>query len=66
MIGRKVYIQELNQIGTVREMSGQQVKTVEVQTPDGPKLVDVLQKGYKVLNLVLAILQLILKFFGKG
>lgn len=63
MVGKKVYIQDLNQIGTVREMSGQRIKTVEVQTPDGPKLVDVLEKGYKVISLILAILQLILKFF---
>ena len=63
--GTKVYVEELGQVGIVREMSGQQVKTVEVQTPDGPKVVDVLEKGYKVLTLVLGILQLILKFFGK-
>lgn len=63
MIGKRIYIEELNQVGIVREMSGQNVKTVEVQTPDGPKLVDVLEKGYKVLSLVMAILQLFLKFF---
>ena len=65
MIGKKVFIQELNQVGLVREMSGDKIKTVEVQTPDGPKLVDVLEKGYKVISLILGILQLILKFFGK-
>jgi len=65
MIGKKVFIQELNQVGTVREMAGGQIKTVEVQTPDGPKLVDVLEKGYKVISLILAILKLILNFFGR-
>jgi hypothetical protein len=65
MIGKKVYIQDLDQLGLVRSMAGEQVETVEVQTPDGPKLVNVLEKGYKVISLVLAILQLLLKFFGK-
>ena len=66
MIGKRVYIEELNQVGIVREMTGQKVKTVEVQTPDGPQVVDVLEKGYKIISLVLAILQLILKFFKPG
>jgi len=65
MVGKKVFIKELGQIGTVQELAGGKVKTVEVETPDGPKVVDVLEKGYKVLTLVLGILQLILKFFGK-
>lgn len=65
MIGKKVYIKELNQLGTVRSMAGGEVENVEVQTPDGPKLINVLENGYKVLNLVLAILKLILNFFGK-
>jgi hypothetical protein len=65
MIGKKVYIQDLDQLGLVRSMAGAQVETVEVQTPDGPKLVNVLEKGYKVISLVLAILQLLLKFLGK-
>lgn len=66
MKGKRVYIEELNQVGIVREMAGQEVKTVEVQTPDGPKLVDVLEKGYKVLSLIMAIVQLFLKFFKPG
>lgn len=65
MIGKKVFIEELRQVGTVRSMSGNQIKDVEVQTPDGPKLVDVLEKGYKVLSLILAILKLLLNFFVK-
>lgn len=65
MIGRKVYIRELDQLGVVREMSDRLVKKVEVQTPDGPKLVDVLEKGYKVISLVLAIWKLVLNFFGR-
>lgn len=65
MIGKKVYIEELRQIGTVRGMSGNTIKDVEVQTPDGPKLVDVLEKGYKVLSLLVAILKLVLNFFVK-
>lgn len=65
MIGKKVYIEELNQIGTVRTMTGGEIENVEVQTPDGPKLVNVLEQGYKVLTLVLAILKLVLNFFGK-
>jgi hypothetical protein len=63
--GTKVYVEELGQVGIVQELVGGKVKTVEVQTPDGPKVVDVLERGYKVLTLVLGILQLILKFFGK-
>lgn len=65
MIGKPVYIKELDQMGTVRTMAGGEVENVEVQTPDGPKLVNVLEQGYKVVSLVLAILQLLLKFFGK-
>lgn len=65
MIGKKVYIEELRQVGTVRGMSGNKIKEVEVQTPDGPKLVDVLEKGYKVLSLLVAILKLVLNFFVK-
>lgn len=66
MIGKKVFIQELNQVGIVKSMSGGKVETVEVQTPDdGPKLINVLEKGYKVISLLLALLKLILNFFGK-
>ena len=46
-------------------MAGANIETVEVQTPDGPKVINVLEKGYKIISLVMAILQLILKFFGK-
>jgi hypothetical protein len=67
MIGRRVYIEELGQLGTVEEMTpdGKKVKTVRVQTPDGPKLVDILEKGYKILTMAMALLKLILSFFGK-
>lgn len=65
MIGKKVYIQDLDQVGRVRSMAGANIETVEVQTPDGPKVINVLEKGYKIISLVLAIFQLLLKFFGK-
>lgn len=65
MIGKKVYIQDLDQVGRVRSMAGEKIETVEVQTPDGPQVINVLEKGYKILSLVLAIFQLLLKFFGK-
>lgn len=47
-------------------MSGNKVETVEVQTPDdGPKIINVLEKGYKIISLILALLKLFLNFFGK-
>lgn len=65
MIGKKVFIQELGQFGIVQTMAGGQVETVKVETPDGPKTINILEKGYKVLSLILAILKLVLQFFGK-
>lgn len=65
MIGKKVFIEDLNQIGIVHSMKGDKIETVEVQTPDGPKLIDILEKGYKVISLILGILKLVLSFFGK-
>jgi hypothetical protein len=65
MIWKKVFIQDFDQVGRVRYMAGANIETVEVQTPDGPKVINVLEKGYKIISLVMAILQLILKFFGK-
>lgn len=65
MIGKKVFIEDLKQVGIVRSMSGEKIKTVEVETPEGPKLIDILEKGYKVISLILGILKLVLSFFGK-
>lgn len=66
MIGKTVFIQELGQFGIVKTMSGNKVETVEVQTPDdGPKIINVLEKGYKIISLILALLKLFLNFFGK-
>lgn len=64
-IGKKVYIEELNQVGTVRSMAAGKIENVEVETPDGPKLINILEKGYKVISLILAFLKLLLNFFGK-
>jgi len=65
MIGKKVFISELKQFGVVRSMAGDKVETVEVETPTGPQVINILEKGYKVLSLILAILKLVLNFFGK-
>jgi len=63
MIGKRVYIKELGQLGTVRTVRNGAPEEVEIQTPEGPKIINVLDKGYKVLTLLLAILRLLLQAF---
>jgi len=64
--GTKVYIKELKQVGTVEDVAPNgAVQTVKVETPEGPKVVEVLEKGFQILTLLRAIFELFLNFFKK-
>lgn len=61
--GKRVFIKEMGQFGHVKELDGMgQVKTVTVVTEEGPKVVDVIEKGFNVVTLFASILKLILQF----
>lgn len=62
-MSKKVYIVETQQIGTVLTYKDGKPETVEVQTPTGPEIVNVLEKGWKVINLLRGVLDLLLAFF---
>lgn len=64
--GNRVFIKELQQFGTIEDIAPNgMVQTVKVDTPEGGKIVNVLEKGYNLLTLFRAMIELLLKFFKK-
>lgn len=58
---RKVFVKELDQFATVIETTeAGEVKKVEVETPSGTKLIDVLEKGYTVISTLKALFEIII------
>ena len=62
-MAQKVYIVETQQIGTVLTYKNGKPETVEVKTPTGPEIVNVLDKGWKIINLLRGVLDLLIVFF---
>ena len=62
-MSKRVYIVESKQVGTVLTYKNGKPETVQVVTPDGDKIVNVLEKGWKVINLLRGVLDLLLAFF---
>lgn len=61
--GKKVYIKEMGQYGHVKSVTDDgRVETVTVVTDEGPKIVNVIERGFNVLTLLTSIFQLLLKF----
>ena len=65
-VGKEIYIKELNQIGTVTDVTAlNEVRLVSITKTDGePVIVNVLEKGYTLLTIFAAIWQLVLKAVG--
>lgn len=42
-IGKRVYIEELETYGTVHEIQEGRVKSVEIKTPTGPQIIEVIK-----------------------
>ena len=58
---KRVYIKELSTFGEVISTNATGApRVVEVSTPEGPKMVDVIEKGYTIISTLKAILELIL------
>lgn len=59
---KRVYIKELGAFGEVisTDQATGAARVVEVSTPEGPKMVDVIEKGYTIISTLKAILELIL------
>lgn len=58
--GQRVFIKELNAFGNVTEVTAGIPTKVEVQTPTGPQVVDVLEKTFTLLTSLRAILEIII------
>lgn len=67
-IGKKVYIKELDQVGYVETLTETgKVHTVSVVTAEGPKVIDIIEKGFNIVSLIATILGLLKSFFkGQG
>lgn len=64
--GTKVFIKELNQIGIIESLAPDgSIEKVKIQTPEGEKVIEILNKGYKIISLIKAIWELLLNFFKK-
>lgn len=58
---KKVFIKELNAFGEVIRTDGNGApRVVEVKTEEGPKMIDVIEKGYTIISTLKAVLELIL------
>lgn len=62
-MSKRVYILETKQVGIVKTYKDGKPETVLVQTPSGPALINVLEKGWKIINLLRGVLDLLLAFF---
>lgn len=58
---KKIYIKELSAFGEVISTDGTGApRVVEVKTEEGPKMIDVIEKGYTIISTLKAVLELIL------
>lgn len=61
--GQKIYIKETGQFGRVESLTEKgSIHQVSIITDDGPKIIDVIERGYNVITLVATIWKLILEF----
>ena len=58
-VGQKVYIKELKQFGEIKSIIYGKVRHVQIDTPSGPEVIDILTKGYTIIKIVAAIIEVL-------